>query len=84
MTPDNTLINIGEGTQTGLACSQIDEYLKYHHRTFIKQLMETEAETRIRALDWPPNVQLKSERSENMSKKVKTLMGTPTETIYLS
>ena len=26
-------------------CSQNDEYLKYHQRTFIQQLMKTEAET---------------------------------------
>ncbi|KAK7811810.1 hypothetical protein U0070_016882 [Myodes glareolus] len=29
-----------------------------------------------------PTVQLKSGRSENMSKEVKTMMGTPTETLY--
>ena len=28
--------------------------------------------------------QLKSGRSENMSKEVKNIMGTPTETVYLS
>ena len=28
--------------------------------------------------------ELKSGRSENMSKEVKTMMGTPTETAYLS
>ena len=33
-----------------LPCSQTDEYLKYHHRTFIQQLMEAEIETCIRAL----------------------------------
>ena len=37
-------------TKLALPCSQIDEYIKYHHRTFIQQLMETKAETCIRAL----------------------------------
>ena len=46
--------------------------------------METEAETHIGALDWAPKGQLKSGRNENVSKEVKTLMGSPTETVYLS
>ena len=46
--------------------------------------METEAKTCIGALDWTPKVQLKSEKSENMSKEAKTMVGTQTETIYLS
>ena len=46
--------------------------------------METEAETRVRALGWDPKVQMKSGRNENMSKEIKTMMGTPTETTYLS
>ena len=44
--------------------------------------METEAETlehctKIRALDCAPKVQLKSGRSETLSKEIKTMMGTP-------
>ena len=35
-------------------------------------------------LDWALKVQLKSGKSENMSKDVKTMMGIPTETAYLS
>ena len=34
-----------------LSCSQIYDYLKYHHRTFVQQQMETETKTHIRALD---------------------------------
>ena len=45
MTPAKTLSNIGEEDYLDLPCSQTDEYLKYHHRNFIQQLMETEAET---------------------------------------
>ena len=63
-----------------LPSSHIDEYLKYHHRTFIQQLMKTEAEISSGA----PKVHLKSERSENMRKDVKTIMVTLTEKVYLS
>ena len=86
MTPANTLSNRGEDGMPELAlpCIQIDEYLKYHHRTFIQQLMESEAETCSEALGWAPKVQLKSGKSENMSKEVKTMTGKPTETVYLS
>ena len=60
-----------------LPCSQIDEYIKYHHRTFIQQLMEAEVETHSRAHGWAPKAQLKSERSETMIKEAKTMMGHP-------
>ena len=70
--------------ELALPCNQIDEYLKCNHRPFIQQLMETVAETHSGDLDLAPKVQLKSGRNKNMSKEVKTLMGTPTETIYLS
>ena len=46
--------------------------------------METEAEILSGALDRAPKVQLKSRKSENMSKEVKTIMEIPTETVYLS
>ena len=46
--------------------------------------METEAENCIGVLDWAHNVQLKSGKNDNMSKDVKTMIGTPTETVYLS
>ena len=62
--------------ELALCCSQIDEYLKYHHRTFIQQLMETEVETNIRALGRAPKIQLNSGRSEKISKEVKTMLGT--------
>ena len=45
--------------------------------------MEIETETHIRALDLAPKVQLKSGRNENMNKEIKTMMRTPTETVYL-
>ena len=67
-----------------LPCSQIDEYLKCHYRNFIFQLIETETETCSGALGWTSKVQLKSRKNENMSKEVKTMMGTPSETVYLS
>lgn len=37
-----------------------------------------------RALGWASKVQLKSEMNENMIKEVKTMIGTPTETVCLS
>ena len=77
MTPAKTLSNRRELT---LPWIQIDDCLKCHHRNFIQQLMETEAETHSGALSWAPKVQLMSGRSENMSKEVKTMMGIPTET----
>ena len=46
--------------------------------------METEAQTRIGALGWAPNIQLKSGRNEIMSKEVKTMKETLTETLYQS
>lgn len=46
--------------------------------------MDTEAKIHSGALSWGPKVQLKSGRSDNMSKEVKTIMGTFTETVYLS
>ena len=46
--------------------------------------METEAETRMGALDWAPKVQLKSVGSKIMRKEVKTMKDTPTETVYLT
>ena len=66
------------------SCSETDEYLKCHHRTFIQQLMGTETETHIGALEKTPKVQVKSGRSETISKGVNILMGTPTEIAYLS
>ena len=51
MTPAKSLSNRGEEADLDLPYSQTDEYLKYHYRTFIQQLMEREAETHIGALD---------------------------------
>ena len=36
--------------EVALPCSQIDDCLKCHHRTFTQQLMETEAEIHKEAL----------------------------------
>ena len=36
--------------ELALPCSQIDDYLKCHHRTFIQQLMEADAEIHSGAL----------------------------------
>ena len=46
--------------------------------------MGTEAETHMEHWTEFPKVWLKSERSKIMSKEVRTIMGTPTETVYLS
>ena len=69
---------------TGLTCSQTEDYFKYHHRTFIHEQMKIEAMTHIRALEWAPNIQLKSGRSESMSKEFKTIRCSSTETVCLS
>ena len=37
--------------ELALSHSHTDEYLEYHHRTFIWQWMEIETETHIRSLD---------------------------------
>ena len=64
----------------GLALSHThtDEYLAYHHRTFIWRWMEIETETHIGALDLAPKVQMRSRRRENMSKEVRTTRGAST------
>ena len=49
-----------------LSYSYTDEYLAYHHRTFIWQWMEIETETHIEALDLAPKVQMRNRRRENM------------------
>ena len=61
-----------------LSYSQTDEYLAYHHRTFIWRWMEIETETHIGALDLAPKVQIRSRRRENVSKEVRTTRGAPT------
>ena len=48
-----------------LAHSHTDEYLVYHHKTFIWRWMEIETETHIGAQDLAPKVQM-SRRRENM------------------
>ena len=37
--PSEDLKNNGQVPELALPCSQIDDYLKCHYRTFIKQLM---------------------------------------------
>ena len=86
MTPARTLSNRGEGgSNLDLPCSQIDEYLKYHHRTFIQELMGKQRQ-RPASEHWTefPRSSCRVGRNENMSKEVKTMMGTPTETVHLS
>ena len=61
-----------------LSNSHTDEYLTYHHRTFIWQWMEIETETHNGALNLAPKVQMRSRRRENMSKEVRTTRGVPT------
>ena len=46
--------------------------------------MKVEAEIHSGAQDLAPKVQSKCGKSENLSKEVKTMMGIPTETAYLS
>ena len=62
-----------------LALSPIhtDEYLAYHHRTFIWRWVEIETETHIGALDSAPKVQMRSRRRENM-KEVRITRGVAT------
>ena len=64
--------------QLALSHSHTDEYLAYHHRTFIWRWMEIETETHIGTLDLAPKVQMRSRRRENMSKEVKTTRGAST------
>ena len=57
-------------------CNQTDDYLNRHHRTFIQQLMEPDAE--IHGQHWtklPESSQ--REGGAIMSKKVRTMMGYP-------
>ena len=58
--------------------SHTDEYLAYHHRNFIWRWMEIVTETHTGALDRAPKAQMKSRRTENMSKEVRTLRGAST------
>ena len=46
--------------------------------------MEVVAENHSRAIGRDCKVQLKKEKSKNACKEVKTLMGIPTETAYVS
>ena len=46
--------------------------------------MEAEAQIHSGALGLSSKVQLKSEKSKNMSKEVKTMLGIPAETVCLS
>ena len=48
MTPVRTLSNSGD--LLTLPSIQIDDYFKCHHRSFIQELMESEAQTHSRAL----------------------------------
>ena len=61
-----------------LSHNHTDEYLAYHHRTFIGQWMEIETETHIGALDLAPKVQMSSRRKENMSEEVRITRGVST------
>ena len=63
--------------ELALSHSHTDEYLAYHHRTFIWQWMEIETETHIGTLDLAPKVQMRSRR-ENMSKEVRITSGAST------
>ena len=51
MAPAKILGIVERVPELALFCIQIDDYLKYHHRTFFQQQMETEAESHIRELD---------------------------------
>ena len=66
---------LGQQRVLGLALSHshTDEYLAYHHRTFIWRWMEIETETHIKALELAPKVQMRSRR-ENM-KEVRITRG---------
>ena len=58
--------------ELALSHGHTDEYLAYHHRTFIWRWMEIETETHIGALDLAPKAQMRRKRRENMSKEVRT------------
>ena len=61
--------------ELALSHNHTDEYLAYHHRTFIWRWMEIETETHIGTLDLAPKVQMRRRRRENMSKEVRTTRG---------
>ena len=58
--------------ELALSHSHTDEYVAYHHRTFIWWWIEIETETHIGGLDWTPKVPMRTRRRENMSKEVRT------------
>ena len=64
--------------ELALSHSHTDEYLAYHHRTFIWRWMKTETESHIGALDLAPYVQMRSRWRENMSKDVRITTGAST------
>ena len=64
--------------ELALSHNHTDEYLEYHHRTFIWQWMEIETEIHIGVLDLAPKVQMKDRKRENMSKEVRTARGAST------
>ena len=65
-------------------CNEIDDYLKDHHRIFNQQLVEADAEVYSKTLGQATRDQCKRGKSNNMSKRVKTMMAIPTETADLS
>ena len=64
--------------ELALSHSHTDEYLEYHHKTFIRKWMEIETETHIGALDLAPKGQMRSRRRENVSKEVRITRGAST------
>ena len=48
-------------------CIQIGDYPNYHHRAFIQQLTEPDAEIHNQAPDWVPKIQSKTGEREYMS-----------------
>ena len=58
--------------------SHTDEYLAYHHRTFIWPWMGIETETHTEVMDFAPKVQMSSRRREKMSKEVRPTRGAST------
>ena len=65
-------------------CNQIDDYFHCHHRTFIQQLMEADTEIYRETLGQAYRDHSKRGGSDNMSKRVKTMMVIPLETAELS
>ncbi|KAL6051607.1 hypothetical protein STEG23_028698 [Scotinomys teguina] len=58
----------------------IGEYSYCHHRAFLQELMEENAEIHSKTPDQTPGIESKREKRDSMGKGIKITMGKPTET----